>query len=410
MRNLLILESNLPYPVSHGGVLRMFNLARELSRHHTCHLAVFKEAEPIAEPLRPIFRSFRFFPPPRSEKTWRHLFRSTKDRFWKPSFPDFFRTTVDSLQDLIESHDIDTVLAASIHVSEFLRPLQHVGKVVDACDCLTLAHERAALYGISGGWMDPRREGERLDFHRIRRIESGLTRYADLVTTISPVDQARLRILNAYREEAIQVVPNGVSLEFLMEGEEQNPEQERAIIFWGVLDYPPNETAVRYFYERVFVPFLRSKDIKWYIVGRNPPPGILEIGERETSVAVVGFVEDLIGLVRRIPIVINPMVIGSGLKNKVLEAFALNRLVISTSLGVEALEVENGIDCIVADTPDEFARRIVYFLDRPWERQRIAGYAQRLVLENYTWEKVVARFEHLVRKYASAESEEALEI
>jgi glycosyltransferase involved in cell wall biosynthesis len=408
MRNLLFLESSLPFPISHGGFLRVFNLARELSGRRECHLAVLAAPEPVPEPLRRIFRSVRFFPPPSPGKSWHRLFRATSDRYWEPSSPEFFHDTVGSLRELIETHDIDTVLATSIYVAEFLRPLQGVGKVVDACDCLTLARERAASYGVEAKGMDPRGIAEQLDSHLIRRIESGLTRHADLVTTVSPVDQARLRSLNGYRPEAIQVVPNGVAVEFFRTGDEE-PAQERAIIFWGVLDFPPNRTAVWLFYENVFVPFLRSRNVHWYIVGRNPPAGILELGEREPNVAVLGYVDDLIGLVRRIPIVINPMVIGSGLKNKVLEAFALGRLVISTSLGVEALDVENGIDCVVADDPEEFARRILHFLDHPMERRRITEYARRLVLENYTWEKIVARLEQLVEKYAATASEKSAE-
>lgn len=171
-----------------------------------------------------------------------------------------------------------------------------------------------------------------------------------------------------------------------------------------MLDFPPNETAVQYFYQRVFVPYLRSKNVHWYIVGRNPSPSILEIGKLEANVTVMGYVEDLVGLVRRVPIVINPMVIGSGVKNNVLEAFAMGRLVITTSLGVEALDVEDGVDCIVIDDPEEFAKGIVYFLDKPLERHRIAGYAQGLISDNYTWDKVAARFEKLVNAHAPAES------
>lgn len=186
MHNLLILESSLPYPVAHGGFLRVFNLMRELSRTHECHLVVLAEIEPVPEPLKRVFRTCRFFPAPPIAKSWRRFFASTSDRFWAPSAPEFFRHTVQSLQRLIDALHIDTVVATSIYVAEFLRPLRNVGKVVDACDCLTLAHERANQYGVPARGMDPRGIADRLDFSRVRRIEAGLTRHADLVTTVSP--------------------------------------------------------------------------------------------------------------------------------------------------------------------------------------------------------------------------------
>jgi glycosyltransferase involved in cell wall biosynthesis len=407
VRSLLFLESDLPFPISNGGLLRVFNLARELSRHHECHLAVFKAEEPVPAPLGPIFRSVRFFPPPKPAWSWRRWFQAPDDRYWELAAPDFFRDTSRSLRELIEVRRIDTVLAASIYLAEFLRPLRGVAKVVDACDCLTLARERSTSYGVEAKGLEPRGFAEQLDFPRIRRIEAGLTRHADLVTTVSPADQARLRSLNGYRPEAIQVVPNGVAVEFFGAEDEGIP-QERAIVFWGVLDFQPNRTAVEYFYQNVFLPFLQARAVRWYIVGRNPPAFILDLAEREPNIIVPGYVDDLIALVRRIPIVINPMVIGSGLKNKVLEAFALGRLVVTTSLGVEALDVESGIDCVVADDPEEFGRSILYFLDHLVERRRITGYARRLVLENYTWENIVGRLERLIASAAEARSEESV--
>ena len=84
---------------------------------------------------------------------------------------------------------------------------------------------------------------------------------------------------------------------------------------------------------------------------------------------------------------VNPMVEGSGLKNKVLEAFALGIPVVSTCLGVEGIDVEPGTHCAVSDSPKEFASAVLGFLDSEDEARRISQAARALVVDSYSWQR-----------------------
>ena len=107
--------------------------------------------------------------------------------------------------------------------------------------------------------------------------------------------------------------------------------------------------------------------------------------QRLPKVRVTGFVEDLAPVVSRIPIMVNPMVSGSGLKNKLLEAFALGRAVVSTSMGSESVDAEPGQHFRLADDPKKFADEILELIKKPEESRKLGDRARQFVAEKYTW-------------------------
>jgi glycosyltransferase involved in cell wall biosynthesis len=105
----------------------------------------------------------------------------------------------------------------------------------------------------------------------------------------------------------------------------------------------------------------------------------------EPGIRVHGFVADLFALAHGQGVMINPMVEGSGLKNKVLEAFALGLPVVSTTLGADAFGIEDGRHCRIADAPVDFASAVRDLLEQPAHAQRIASNARELVHRRFTW-------------------------
>jgi glycosyltransferase involved in cell wall biosynthesis len=99
---------------------------------------------------------------------------------------------------------------------------------------------------------------------------------------------------------------------------------------------------------------------------------------------------------------INPMRTGSGLKNKVLEAFALERLVISNDMGMEALCAIKDRHYIQAEGPDQFAKEILKYSRLTAARRCIGQNARKLVLENYTWDKIGERYLNLIDSVLSS--------
>jgi glycosyltransferase involved in cell wall biosynthesis len=86
-------------------------------------------------------------------------------------------------------------------------------------------------------------------------------------------------------------------------------------------------------------------------------------------------------------VVVVPLRIGGGSRIKILEALAMGKAVVSTSIGAEGLAVSDGVHLLLADTPAEFASRVVELLASPQECQRLGEKGRRLVVDRYSWDR-----------------------
>lgn len=397
MANILLLASRLPYPFHYGDTLRIFHLSRQLSSAHNCFLAVAQPDNGQLPSLLAtgVFKEVFFLPAKTGRRSWRRHLRLSEGCFERLSNPEYFHKVVNCLEQLVAERQIDIGIACNRDISVFLKPLEGLKKVVDACDCKTLGQRR---FWASNPVSPVSVVGMKASIYtqRVLGHERRLAMDFDLVTTVSPMDQAELKTISRGNPDRIALLPNGVAPELLLNGHKKS-EEVRGIVFWGNMDFPPNFTAVRQFYHNVYRPFLREKGVDWTIVGANPPADIEEIGRMEPNIHVTGFVQDLFGLAARIPIMVNPMIIGSGLKNKVLEAFALKRLVVSNAVGIEGVAgAEPGKHYLLAETPEEFARLILEYLPRRQARQAIGTRARQFIQDRYTWESIGRRYLNMI--------------
>ena len=267
-----------------------------------------------------------------------------------------------------------------------------VARVTDEYDCATLALERDLAVQPPASLVARWRARQQLA-HLADR-ESRLGKTCRLVTTIAEPDAIRLRQLNPPGTR-IEVVPNGVDADLL---ELPRPEADgpAAVSFWGNLGFPVNQRAVHHFYSQIWRPHLQPRGVRWAIVGPNADTTIADLAARHEEIEVPGFVDDLFAFLRRYPIMVNPMISGAGLKNKVLEAFAAGLAVVSTSMGVEALPVRDGVQCRIADDPAAFGEAVRDLIAQPARRRELTANAEALVRSDYSWPAVSGRFARIL--------------
>jgi glycosyltransferase involved in cell wall biosynthesis len=153
------------------------------------------------------------------------------------------------------------------------------------------------------------------------------------------------------------------------------------------MDYYPNIDAVCFFAQHCW-PLIRASipSATWQIVGKNPMPDVLQLAKLP-GVSVTGTVPNTKPYLTTASIAIAPLRIGSGTRLKILEAFAMQKAVVSTGLGCEGLTVEAGRHLLVADQPEAFAEAIITLLNQP-EKRRELGVAGRMLVETtYSWEQ-----------------------
>jgi len=314
---------------------------------------------------------------PRSPR--RHL-RLANHNYLRVSRPREFAATRRMLSAVMADCGVRRIVVFGGDLVELVADLRSCPKVLDVCDSVALTMSRAFNHagGFRGGkWVDA------LDLYRARRTEARLPRLFDQVTTVSEVDTAEI-VRPSGIGANVHTVPNGVDEAYL--APMPPPANRRGVVFWGNLDFEPNTDALSYFLDDVWFPTLRAAGVEVEVVGGNAPSWLVDLAEREPLVRVAGFVPGLRAAVSRYPVMINPMQTGSGLKNKVLEAFGLGIAVVSTERGVEALPAaQDGEHLVIAGDGAEFADAVLELLDDPARRLRLRANANVLLHERYRW-------------------------
>lgn len=319
----------------------------------------------------------------------RHL-RGSDDNFLRRSSPRQFQDVCRQVRALADRHRVEQVIAFGTDMAEVAAALPELPAVVDVCDSKSLTVRRRTEHSDQSA---RQRLKTRVDLARIESTEKRLPRRFRYVTTVSEPDTAQVRKLSGGAANVL-TIPNGVDDALL--GPLLPRSDERRVVFWGNLAFEPNQDALRFYLDHVH-PRLGSADVHLSVVGPNAPDWLTERAAGDDRVVLTGYVDDLRSALAPAAVMVNPMRIGSGLKNKVLEAFALGIPVVSTRRGVEAVQpVQDGRDLRVADDPAGFADAVLDLLDQPQRRDAMRSAARDLVDRRYRWDIIGESWRDLV--------------
>jgi glycosyltransferase involved in cell wall biosynthesis len=362
-----VLSPYPPWPLSHGGAVRIYYLLREAALEFDIHLYVFDDGSPLDPgPLTGFCRRITAVrTPPYREPRWASLAPpevcERRSAAMRRALEGARPLQVEYTQlgeyegDILVEHDVSADLHAQVHA------------------------RRRSL----GSWWD---------LYRWRRFERRAVRKS-LPVVMSEKDA---KLLGA----PCRVIPNGVDLERFR----PSPEAPgRRLLFVGSVRHFPNATALTWFWELVW-PLLRDCRLTviagpdarehWQAFTGQPdlPSG--------PGLHLHGFIADVKPFYDEANLAIVPTQVSAGTNLKVLEAMATRRAVVSTSSGCAGLGLRDGESVVVADTPKEFAAAIERLLADDEDRSRIAANARRLAEERYSWSALGRLQRELWRQYA----------
>lgn len=206
---------------------------------------------------------------------------------------------------------------------------------------------------------------------------------------IAVSDTDRRTMLEMAPDARISVVPTGVDTAAFRPASRERP-RAPIVLFLGSMDWEPNIDGVRYFVSEVWPRVVDAVPAaRFHIVGRNPPPAIRALAS--SQVEVTGRVPSVQEHLSRAAAVVVPLRIGGGTRLKIYEAMAAAKAVVSTSIGAEGLDVTDGRDIILADTPETFAGGVVRLLSDAAVRARFED-AALAVASRYDWSCVGESF------------------
>jgi glycosyltransferase involved in cell wall biosynthesis len=214
---------------------------------------------------------------------------------------------------------------------------------------------------------------------------------------VTPTDRDRLPEANC----PVRVIPCGVDADYFAPW--PGPEEGPSVLFRGILSFPPNVDAARYFYREIFPAIRRAvPGTRLILAGRNPAPLVRRLAATDPGVTLTGLLPDVRPAMAKANVHVCPMRLGSGLKTKVLEAMAMGKAVVTTSLGLSGIAAVPGRDFLVADDPDTFAEAVVRLLRDSCLRRRIGSAARTFVVREHNWAAVSERYEETYRAACGA--------
>lgn len=175
----------------------------------------------------------------------------------------------------------------------------------------------------------------------------------------------------------------------------KNKEDDRTLLFLGIMNYYPNIDAVKYFCEQIF-PIIKQykQGVRFYIVGKNPTDEVLQFHNGE-DIIVTGYVDDIKEYLTKATVVVIPIRMGSGLRIKIIESMAAGKAIVATKEAVEGIKAENKKHLIIASSAEEFAGWVVKLLDDKNLRDKLGVSARKFVEENFAEEIVKNKWQKL---------------
>lgn len=229
----------------------------------------------------------------------------------------------------------------------------------------------------------------------MKKVELSGFSQCDLIFTCS--EQDKNEILLNIPTACVHVFPNGVDTEYFI----PNPSltEYPSLLFTGTMGYRPSRDAVQYFIEKIF-PYVTKVNptCKFIIAGANAEEVFKNYKDRD-EIEIISSPPDMRPAYDKSWIVVVPLRVGGGTRLKILESMAMEKPVVSTSIGVEGIDVNNIEHLFVENEEKEFADKINFLITDADCRTKISTNAKKRMLELYGWNTIRTNLAKLIESF-----------
>jgi sugar transferase (PEP-CTERM/EpsH1 system associated) len=399
--HILWLKTELLHPVDKGGKIRTYNMLKQLKRkHRITYLTLDDGAAGDAERAL----SFEYchelicVPHEAHQKFTMGFYQDLLANVFSSQPYAVKKYESAALRKVILKNDVDLI------VCDFLAPAANVPANVH-CPVVLFQHNVEAMiwkrhFEVQTNLL--KKAYLNLQWRKMRSFEKRMCRQFDAVVAVSREDCEQMQA--DYGAANVFEVPTGVDTEFFKPSGKQ-AQQPHNLVFTGSMDWLPNEDAIRYFTEEI-LPLVKQQipDVTLTVVGRNPYSSLLELAKRNPSIEVTGRVDDVRPYMERAAAYVVPLRIGGGTRLKIYEAMAMEKALISTTIGAEGLPLKDGIELLLADSAESFAKAVVSVLQNSEFARMLGTNAAKTVRADFGWERVAQRFAEICEQTLNATS------
>ena len=261
-------------------------------------------------------------------------------------------------------------------------------------DSHEIAYDLARQFAVAGASMG-RRLYAGANWRKLRREELSIYREADGIYLCSAEDEQRL--LDEIPEARTMVIPNAADVDYYQPRPTDPSPDGHTVVYFGLLSTVPNIDAVVHFVLEIWPRIAKAHpEARFKIIGGRPPPSLLALAG--SRVELTGFVPDLRPHLASAAAVVVPLRLGGGTRLKIVEAMAMGKAIVSTTLGAEGIEAVAGRDILVEDEPAAFADAVRRLLVEPGLAARIGQSARQLAVDRYAWSGAARALEGFYRR------------
>ena len=377
-------------PVDTGGKIRSYNILRRLARDHEVHLLSYYGGQRDVEYEAEITRQW-----PGAEV----IYTAAPDAGFLEQSLDYLRHLPSSAPYAVSKFTHPKVRRAisgwfsqghcEVAVCDFLSASANFPPTLPVPTVLFQHNVETSLWRrLSEREMNPARKVAcAIEAAKMARYERRALGWFHHVIAVSRGDRGQM--LSMYQGCQISVVPTGVDMSQYRAGPSTSAEPP-IVVFTGSMDWEPNIDAMEYFCWDIWPAVLAAYPrARFQIVGRHPHHKVRRLAS--SSVEVTGTVSSVSDHLRNATLVVVPLRIGGGTRLKIYEAMAMGKAVVSTSIGAEGLDVQDGRDLVLADEPGSFSESIIQLLRDAGLRHKYERAGAELVA-GYDWSVIARQF------------------
>ena len=348
-----------PYPPTDGGSIAMNNITQGLleSGHHVKVMALETQKHPLRKDLIPdsyieatgletTFIDTSVKIPSALKSLLTHQSYQVK-RFYSKAF-------VAKLADTLKHNHYDIVHLESVFTTPYIPVIRQYSQAKIVLRTHNIEH--LIWQRMARNEQNPvKKWAIRAFSNQMKRYECTLGNMIDAFAAISNPDYQFFKDL--FVSVPGTVIPFGINVDDYEPEEDYMPSDKPELFHIGSMDWMPNIEGVEWFLDEVWPSVLTEfPDVTFTIAGRKIPAEISNRNDR--NVIVAGEVPSANEFMLAKDIMVVPILAGSGIRVKIIEGMALGKVVITTSIGAEGLDVENGKNILIANTPEEFVAAI----------------------------------------------------
>jgi len=388
--NILFLSTRSPYPLISGHSLRTYHILKGAAQKHTVTLVTFVQLpehelkQENLEHLRSFCKAV-------------HPFKIPVDfsrlKFAAGLFMNFFSSKPfvaqkydapevrEKIREILKTENIDLVHVDMLPLSVYINEFKGLPRIL-----VNHNVESIRLYRWFQTESNPLKKAYLgMQYPKLKAFEKSAMEKFDCCVVVSEKDKYLLREMGV--KNNLAVVPNGTDTTFFKPMGRNKI--DNSVLWLGHMDVHTNRDAVLYFWREIF-PLLQKQypQVRMVFVGSSPPKEIADASRKNGNIKVTGFVDDVRPYMDEAAVLVVPLRIGSGTRLKILDAMAMGKAIVSTSVGCEGLQVADGENMLIADDPAAFTHKVIKLLHDDNLRFTL-GKNARKVAENYDWASIM---------------------